>query len=207
MKFETRVYKILKQEFPLIEPPLHFNAPHELAIAVILSAQCTDEQVNKVTPGLFARFPNLKELAKAPLNEIEKLIYSTGFYKNKAKNISGFSKMLLENFHGNIPKNLETLMSMPGVGRKTANVILQILYGIAEGIVVDTHVLRISRLLGFTSSKNPNKVEADLMKQLPRNYWLDWSLMIIFLGRKYCNARKPNCIACPLGKICPSSSR
>ncbi len=207
MVFVKQIYRILKKEFPNLQPPLHYNAPHELAIAVILSAQCTDEQVNRVTPKLFSRFRTPLSLANAPLLEIEKVIYSTGFYKNKTKNIRGFCKILLEDHNGKIPQDISSLVRMPGVGRKTANVILQVLYNIPSGIVVDTHVLRTSRLLGLTKYKDAHKVEQDLIKKLPQSFWIDWSLLMIFHGRKYCKARKPNCEDCPLESLCPSSEK
>ena len=205
MSFVDQVYQRLEKEFPDPKTPLKYKAPHELAIAVILSAQCTDEQVNRVTPSLFQRFPTLKDLAKASRKELEKEIYSTGFYKNKAKNIHGFCKLLVQEHKGSIPKSHAELTKMPGVGRKTANVILQELYQLNSGVVVDTHVARISRVLELTKEKAPHKIERDLMAKLPKKYWINFSLFLIFLGRKYCKARQRLCQKCPLVKVCPSA--
>ena len=205
MSFIDQVYHKLKKEFPKARTPLRYKAPHELAIAVILSAQCTDEQVNRVTPPLFKRFPSLASFCKASRKELEKMVYSTGFYKNKAKSIHGFCKMLQAEHKGAIPQSHAELTKMPGVGRKTANVILQELYRLPAGIVVDTHVSRISRLLGLSQEKDAYKIEKDLMAKVPQKYWLDWSLLLIFLGRKYCKARQRLCQQCPLVKVCPSS--
>ena len=204
-KFVDQVYHLLKREFQELRTPLSYKAPHELAIAVILSAQCTDEQVNRVTPQLFSRFPSPQSFYQSPITKLEGLIYSTGFYKNKARSIRGFCRMLVEDFNGKIPQELNQLIRMPGVGRKTANVILQELYRKPVGIVVDTHVSRISRLLKLTQAQDAYKIEQELMEKLPRKYWIDWSLLLIFLGRKYCKARKRHCKLCPLEKICPSS--
>ena len=187
--------------------PLHYKKPHELAIAVILSAQCTDEQVNKTTPALFDKCRTPEDFIKVPLQELESLIFSTGFYKNKAKSLKGFSKSLVEDYNGKIPDQMDQLIKMPGVGRKTANVIMQELYGIADGIVVDTHVARLSKLLGLTVSGDPVKIEKDLMKKIPKLYWIDWSLYMIFLGRSYCQAKKRNCKECFLRDKCPYSDK
>lgn len=205
MNFIEQVYPKLKKEFPKTRTPLRYKAPHELAIAVILSAQCTDEQVNRVTPALFKRFPSLESFCKASRKELEEMVYSTGFYRNKAKNIHGFCKALLKEHGGHMPKDHAALTKMPGVGRKTANVILQELYRLVSGIVVDTHVARISRLWKLTEQKDAVKIEKDLMAKVPKRYWLDWSLLLIFLGRKYCKARQRLCQQCPLIKICPSA--
>jgi len=185
--------------------PLHYSKPHELCIAVILSAQCTDEMVNKTTPALFQAFPELNDYARAPIAQIEKLIHSTGFYRNKARNIQGFARKVLQEHDGKIPQTLAELTGLPGVGRKTANVVLQELYGIPSGVVVDTHVARISKLFELTKSKNPVIIERDLMEKLPQKYWIDWSLYMIFLGRSSCTARKRFCSDCVLKDICPSS--
>ncbi len=173
---------------------------------MILSAQCTDEQVNKVTPELFKKFPTIESLANASLKEIEKEIYSTGFYKNKAKNIQSFSKILIEKYDKKVPSTMEELLRLPGIGRKTANVILQELYGIPSGIVVDTHVKRLSKVLGLTNQNQPNKIEQELMMILPKEYWIQFSLYLIFLGRTTCTARKRNCKECILKHICKSST-
>ena len=205
MNFIDQLYCALEKEFPNPRTPLKYKAPHELAIAVILSAQCTDEQVNRVTPSLFKNFPTLESLSKASRKELERIIYSTGFYKNKAKNIHGFCQALLKEYKSSLPQNHAELIKMPGVGRKTANVILQELYRLPSGVVVDTHVARISRVLGLSKEKDPYKIEKDLMAKIPKKYWIDFSLFLIFLGRKYCKARQRFCQQCPLVKICPSS--
>ena len=202
-----KTYKLLCKEFPRRETPLNYKQSYELAIAVILSAQCTDERVNMVTPALFDRYPKLKALSQAKVENIEKLIFSTGFYKNKAKNILGFCQILEKEYKGLIPKDMKALLKMPGVGRKTANVILQELYGITIGIVVDTHVSRISLVFGLSQVRNPIVVERDLMRQIKKEYWRDWSLLMIFLGRKYCKAHQRLCDTCPLEKICPSAHK
>ncbi|MCE9498992.1 MAG: endonuclease III [Leptospira sp.] len=198
--------KRLKKYFGKVQCPLRYNEDHELAIAVILSAQCTDERVNLVTPALFEKFKTLIDFANADQTEMEKLIFSTGFYKNKSKSIRGFAKKLLSEFGGVLPKTIPELISLPGIGRKTANVILSEIYGIADGVVVDTHVKRISRKLGLTKENDPVKIEKDLMKNIEKKYWDDFSLYLIFLGRKFCKARKTECENCPLGDICPSSN-
>ena len=201
----VKVYSLLKKEFGEVSCPLHFTQDHELAIAVILSAQCTDERVNLVTPELFKKYPSLEAFSKADLPELETLIYSTGFYKNKAKSILGFSKQLISNFNSELPKTIEELTTLPGIGRKTANVILNEIYKITEGIVVDTHVKRISKILKFTKETDVVKIEQDLMRIFPKKYWLKISLYIIFLGRKYCKAGRPDCNNCVLQKICPGA--
>ena len=201
----VKVYSLLKKEFGDVSCPLHFTQNHELAIAVILSAQCTDERVNQVTPELFKRYPTLEAFSKADLTELERLIYSTGFYKNKARSILGFSKQLIKNFNSELPKTIEELTTLPGIGRKTANVILNEIYKITEGIVVDTHVKRISKILTFTKETDVVKIEQDLINIFPKKYWLNISLYIIFLGRKYCKAGRPDCNNCVLQKICPGA--
>ncbi|MBL0265927.1 MAG: endonuclease III [Leptospiraceae bacterium] len=203
--FTTEVNKRLKKFFGFVSCPLHYKKDYELCIAVILSAQCTDERVNTVTPALFERFTNLEAFANAEISEIEKLIFSTGFYKNKAKSIQGFASLLIEKHAGKLPKTIAELIKLPGVGRKTANVILNEIHKISEGIVVDTHVKRISNVLKLTKSENPVIIEKDLMKKIERQYWMDFSLYLIFLGRKFCKAHKTECEGCPLNDICPSS--
>lgn len=205
-KFIENAYPILKKEFGKVQCALNYKKPHELAVAVILSAQCTDERVNIVTPPLFERFPEAKDFAEAPTEELEKLIFTTGFYHNKAKNIKGFCQAYVNEHHGRMPRDLETLVKMPGVGRKTGNVILQELFEIPSGVVVDTHVTRLSQLMKLTVHKDAVKIERDLMALLPREYWIDWTLFMIRLGRSCCPARRPNCEACPIRLLCPSSS-
>lgn len=202
--FTDQVYELLKKEFGKVSCPLHYKKDYELCIAVILSAQCTDERVNQVTPKLFSSFPTLSSLAQAKQSDIESLIFSTGFYKNKAKSILGFSNKLLNEYDGILPKTIEELIQFPGVGRKTANVILNEIHGISVGIVVDTHVKRISKVLGLTKSTDPISIEKELMKKFRPEHWMDISLYMIFLGRKYCTAYRRDCQNCPLRKICPS---
>ncbi len=204
-KFEKKAYPILKKHFGQVRCALDYQTDYELATAVILSAQCTDVMVNRVTPDLFKRYPNPEDYAKADIKELESIIHPTGFYHNKAKNIIGFHTVLLEKYNGQMPRTMEELLILPGVGRKTANVILQELYNIPSGVVVDTHVTRISRLMGFTENKDPVKIERDLMQILPEEHWIDWSLFMIRLGRSVCTARKRFCKDCVLAKICPSS--
>lgn len=202
----TEVYRLLEAEFGVVETPLTYTKPYELAIAVILSAQCTDERVNQVTPELFRTFPTLESFAKAPLTAIEKKIFSTGFYKNKAKSIQGFAKMVLETFGGELPKTMEEAIQLPGFGRKTANVVLAEIYGVVEGFVVDTHVKRLTKRLGFTKKTDPVQIEREMMKITPKEICRNLSLYLIFLGRKYCQARRTFCSDCPLSSLCPSYS-
>jgi endonuclease-3 len=198
------VHRRLTNHFGAVKCPLHYSASHELCIAVILSAQCTDERVNLTTPALFKRFPTVQSYADADLSEIEALIHSTGFYRNKARHIQGFCRQILKEHNGSIPSDVDSLQRLPGVGRKTANVISQELFGQESGIVVDTHVMRLSRLLGLTRSKDPSRIEKDLMQVVPRKAWRDWSLLLIFLGRSNCRARVRLCGSCPLRTICPA---
>lgn len=202
--------KELHSHFPVAECALHHKTPYQLLIATILSAQCTDERVNKVTPDLFKKFPTAVEMSKSNLQELEELVRTTGFYKNKAKNILNCSKKLIEiqsfqkNKSGEVPQNLETLTSLDGVGRKTANVVLGVAYQISSGIVVDTHVGRLSQRLGLSREKDPLKIEQDLLKQIPQSEWTEFSLRLILLGRQICKARKPDCETCFLADHCPS---
>jgi endonuclease-3 len=201
--YAAKVVKILREAYPRAVCSLDFRSPLELLIATILSAQCTDERVNRVTQDLFAKYPSAAAYAQAPLKELEQAIQSTGFYHNKAKSILGCSQALLERHGGDVPRDIEQLVAMPGVGRKTANVVLGTAFGIASGVVVDTHVARISRRLGLSDEKTPEKIEEDLMGQFPQKEWIALSHRLIEHGRRVCTARKPQCIACPLGKICP----
>jgi endonuclease-3 len=182
---------------------LHFSSPLELLIATILSAQCTDERVNMVTPELFRRFPTVEDLASAPQSEIEQIIQSTGFFRNKSKNIKECCRKLVEEHGGDVPQDLEALVQLPGIGRKTANVVLGTAFGIASGVVVDTHVGRLSIRLGLTLHKDPVKVERDLMAVLPRREWIAFAHRMIHHGRRICVARGPKCEICPLNDVCP----
>ena len=205
-EYIDEIYGRLKRKFGPVSCPLHYQEPYQLCVAVILSAQCTDEMVNRVTPELFKAFPDPRSLAEAPVAEVERLIHSTGFYRNKARNIQGFCRALVNEHGGQVPQTIEELIKMPGVGRKTANVVLQELYGISNGFVVDTHVLRLSRLLGLSHAKDAVRMEKDLMQKVPPKYWMDLSLYLIFLGRSACVARRPRCTECVLSDVCPSST-
>ena len=205
LKNKTRIKKIrqiLKTKYPDVKTQLQHQNAFQLLMATILSAQCTDRQVNAVTPKLFARLQTPADFAEAPINTIEALIHSTGFYHNKAKNLKNCAKTLIELYDGVVPDTLEELVKLPGVGRKTANVVLGAVFGI-PGMVVDTHVARISHRLGLTDSKNPVKIESDLMAVIPETEWNDFSLWLIYFGRNVCNARKPACPECFLNHLCP----
>ncbi|MEK7867741.1 MAG: endonuclease III [Candidatus Omnitrophota bacterium] len=199
------IVKILKKEYPDANIALRFKNTWQLLVATILSAQCTDVRVNKVTPVLFKKYKTVSDFAKASLKEFEKDIYSTGFYKNKAKGIIGSAKKILNEFNGNVPDTMEGLISLPGIGRKTSNVILSSGFGIVVGIVVDTHVIRLSGRLGLTENKGPDKIEEDLMKLVPRKDWGIVSHLLILHGRKVCKARRPLCSDCAINKLCPSA--
>jgi endonuclease-3 len=182
----------------------HRNA-FELLVATILSAQCTDERVNKVTPVLFARFPTPLEMAQADRSELEELVRTTGFFRNKAKNIQETARRLVEVYGGQVPTNMDDLLTLTGVARKTANVVLGVVFGIADGVVVDTHVKRLSNRLGLTTHEDPEKIERDLMALAPRHEWIALSHMLILHGRQLCDARKPACAHCSLAPLCPSA--
>jgi len=199
------IIRILKKEYPDAKVALRFKDTWQLLVATILSAQCTDVRVNKVTPGLFKKYKDISSFAEAGLREFEKDIHSTGFYKNKAKSIIGSAKKILSEFNGNVPDTMEELTSLPGVGRKTANVILSSGFGIVEGVVVDTHVKRLSGLLGLTDNTDPDKIEQALMKIIPKEDWGIISHLLILHGRKICGARKPLCAECRINKLCPSA--
>lgn len=197
-----RIRKVLNARYPEVEPALFYRNPFELLVATILSAQCTDQQVNRVTPALYERFASPVAFAAAELEEIEGLIHSTGFYKNKARNIKACSQALVERHGAQVPADMDALVRLPGVGRKTANVVLGAAFGI-PGIVVDTHVARISARLGLTAHSDPEKIETDLMAVIPRKEWSAFSLRLIFFGRETCAARKPKCPSCPVNGLCP----
>ena len=195
----------LDEEYPEARTALHHEKPLELLVATILSAQCTDKRVNMVTPELFRRYGSAADYAQAELPELEDLIRSTGFFRNKSKALKALGQALVTDHAGEVPRNMVDLSALPGVGRKTANVVLGNAFGIDEGIVVDTHVKRISQLLGLTDQKNPEKIEQDLMALVPKSSWTPWSHMLIEHGRKVCIARKPRCTECVLADICPSA--
>ncbi len=192
----------LKNRYPDATCSLDFTTPFELVVAVMLSAQCTDERVNKTTPKLFARCKTIQDFADIDLTELEKLIHPCGFYKNKAKNIKLCAKQVLETFHGEVPHTMDELTSLAGVGRKSANVILLEVFGIAEGIAVDTHAKRISNLIGLSKQKEPEKIEQDLIKIFPKEYLKDINHIFVWHGRNTCIARKPQCDFCVINHLC-----
>jgi len=200
------VVRRLHGEYPDCRCALTHANPYELIVATILSAQCTDEMVNKVTPALFRRYPTPVALAKARQPAVEKLIKSTGFFRNKARNIIGMAKKVVADFGGHVPRTMDELLTLPGVARKTANVVLGVAFGLAEGVVVDTHVRRLSQRLGLTREEDPARIERDLMKVLPRSDWIDIGHLLIWHGRRVCKARKPLCERCILRDRCPSST-
>ena len=202
-KQAAKVVRGLRRDYADAECALIHDTPFQLLVATVLSAQCTDERVNIVTKVLFAKYPTAKDLAAVPLKEIEKLVQSTGFFRNKAKNIKALSQRLSEEFNGDVPQDLDILVNLPGVGRKTANVVLGTAFGIPTGVVVDTHVGRISKRLGLTASTDAVKIERDLIELLPRKEWIDYSHRLIHHGRRVCKARKPLCDECGFKKICP----
>jgi endonuclease-3 len=201
-KRTDKIRKILRTIYSDVKTPLHHQTPFQLLVATILSAQCTDKQVNRVTGVLFKQLQTPADFAGAALKTIEKYIHSTGFYNNKAKNIKNCSQEILDAHSGQVPQTLEELVKLPGVGRKTANVVLGAAFD-TPGMVVDTHVARISQRLGLTRNKDAVKIEFDLMKIVPKRAWNDFSLQLIFFGRETCSARKPKCYSCPLEKLCP----
>jgi endonuclease-3 len=198
-----RIAAVLAKTYPDATCALRHEHPFQLLVATILSAQCTDERVNRVTPELFARYPTPAALAAARPRDVEKIIQSCGFFRAKTRSLLGMARGLVERFGGEVPRTLEALTSLPGVGRKTANVVLGTAFGIASGVVVDTHVQRIVRRLGITDAKTPEAIEVDLMALLPRREWVNFSHRLIHHGRRICTARKPRCPDCPLLKVCP----
>lgn len=195
---------MLAEEFPRYEVPLDHGSAFQLLAAVIMSAQCTDAMVNRVTPGLFARFPDAAAMADADPPEVEELIRPTGFFRAKTQSLIGMAKAVVERFGGEVPETMEDLVTLPGVGRKTANVVRAQWFG-KPGIAVDTHVLRLSKRLGLTDHDDPVKVERDLMELWPRGWWSDASMRLIFHGRVTCTARNPRCADCAMRSFCPSS--
>ena len=200
------IERLLRKAYPGATCELGYRDAFGLAVATILSAQCTDKRVNMVTPALFARFPGAAELASAEQHEVEELIKSTGFFRNKAKSLIGMAKALVERHDGEVPRTMEELFALPGIGRKTANVILGNAFGLNEGVVVDTHVARLSKRLGLTSQTDPVKIERALMPLFPRKSWTLLSHLLIWHGRRVCDAKKPRCADCVLRRICPSAA-
>ena len=199
------IFSRLERIYPPIKTSLGYKNPFQLLIATILSAQCTDGRVNQVTKPLFKKYERPKDFAKANLLELEGIIRPTGYYHSKARYIKDASKLLVEQFDSRVPRTMEELLHLPGVGRKTANIILSVAYGKTEGIAVDTHVARLSRRLGSTKSNNPSVIERDLMAITPKELWSRISILLILHGRNVCYARSPNCTGCVLNKICPSA--
>jgi endonuclease-3 len=202
-----RLVAAMTKAYPDVRCALTFGDPWELLVATILSAQCTDERVNMVTPDLFRQFPTIESFARAKLPTIEKAIHSTGFFRNKAKHIQGSARMLLADFDGRVPRTMKELLRLPGVARKTANCVLGNAFGLAEGVVVDTHVIRIANRLGLTKEKSPEKIERDLMELVPGQPegWILFSHLTQRHGRTVCMARNPNCTDCPIRRDCPSA--
>ena len=202
-KKETEeIIKILKEYYPDATCSLDFTTPFEMMVAVMLSAQCTDERVNKTTPSLFEKYNTPEKIVNADIKEIERIIHPCGFYKNKAKNLVACSKMLLEKFDGIVPENMDDLISLPGVGRKSANVIMLEAFKNPQGIAVDTHAKRISNKIGFSSKSDPEKIEEDLLKRIEKKYYYDVNHLLVWHGRKTCIARNPKCDMCPVNKYC-----
>ncbi len=197
------IFKTLGKRYPNANCELDFNSPFQLIVATVLSAQCTDKRVNLVTPPLFKKYPTPKKMASAKIIELEEMVRTTGFYHNKARNLQGLSQKLLTEFGGEVPDTLEELITLPGVGRKTANVVLGHAFEV-PGITVDTHFGRLSRRFGWSTSEDPVKVEQDVMKLIPQKEWTNLSQRLIWHGRRICHARKPACGACPLIAVCPS---
>lgn len=200
-----KIIELLEKEYPKAKTALHYTSPLEILIATILSAQCTDKRVNIVTKSLFKKYKTAEDYANADLRELEEDVRPTGFYKNKAKNIKMSGRMLVEKFNSKVPRTMNELLELPGVARKTANIVLSNAYGVVEGIAVDTHVRRLSKRLGLTENRNPNKIEADLMEIVPKSHWKRITDLLIFHGRNVCMARKPKCSSCGLNRLCPSA--
>ena len=196
------IFTALENHYPTSTIALNFSTPMELLVTTVLSAQSTDALINKITPALFERCKTVKDYAEIPVEDLEKLIFSSGFYHNKAANIKNAAQVIIDEFGGVVPNNMEDLLKLPGVARKTANIVLYHAFGIEEGIAVDTHVKRISRLIGLTESNDPNKIEKDLMAIIPRQLWGKTNTLLISLGRDICIANRPRCSECPIKKYC-----
>lgn len=200
------IIRLLHAAYPEAKCALDHRNPLELLVATILSAQCTDERVNKVTPALFARYPDAKAFAEADRGELEEAIRSTGFYRNKAKSIQEACRRIVTEYDGQVPQTMAELLTLAGVARKTANVVLGTAFSIADGIVVDTHVKRLAQRLDLSQQNDPDKIERDLQAMVPQDEWIDVAHLLIFHGRQVCDARKPNCAGCVINHLCPSSS-
>lgn len=199
-----KIFEILKKEYPDAKCSLNFTTPFEILVAVALSAQCTDERVNKVTAEIFPKYNTPEDFANLSLEDIEKMIHSCGFYRNKAKNLKLASQKILKDFNGDVPNTMEELMTIPGVGRKSANVIMLEAFNNPQGIAVDTHVKRLSNRIGFSNEKDPEKIEKDLLKILPKKYYSDANHILILHGRNICKAQNPNCKNCCINSLCKS---
>jgi endonuclease-3 len=200
-----KIIELLEKEHPDAKVALHYSNPLELLVATMLSAQSTDETINKVTKTLFKKYTTPEDYANADLKELEQEVRSTGFYHNKAKNLKNSAKMLVETYHSQVPKTMEELIELPGVARKTANIVLANVYAVVAGVAVDTHVRRLAQRLGLSENSHPNKIEQDLMSIVPKDKWMRITDLLIFHGRRVCTAKKPNCAGCVLNKICPSA--
>lgn len=201
-KTAIKIIDILKETYPDAKCSLDFNSPFELLIAVILSAQCTDERVNKTTPSIFSKYSTPQEFDKLPLEKLEELIHPCGFYKNKAKNIKLTVKKILNDYNGKVPETMEELLTLPGVGRKTANVVMLEAFNKPQGIAVDTHAKRLSNRIGFSNESTPEKIEQDLLKLFPQSYLKDINHILIYHGRAICDSRSPKCDKCTINKYC-----
>ena len=199
------VLERLERAYPNARLALDFESPFQLVVATILAAQCTDKKINEVTPALFQRYPTARHLAEAELAELEEMVRSTGFFRNKARALKSLGQALLAEHDGEVPASMEALVKLPGVGRKTANVVLGNAFGLAEGIAMDTHVQRLSRRLGLTDEEDPEAIEQDLMPLLPRERWTRFAVVLQEHGRAICKARKPECAICPVAELCPSA--
>ena len=200
-----KIIELIEKQYPNAKTALNFTNPLEILLATILSAQTTDVTVNIVTRNLFKKYRTAEDYVNADIVELEQVIHSTGFYHNKAKNLQKCCQLLVEKFHSQVPKTMEELLELPGVARKTANIVLYNAFGITAGIAVDTHVTRLSQRLGLTQQKDPNKIEQDLMQITPKEKWMPFTDLLIFHGRNVCKAKKPHCAVCVLNKICPSA--
>ena len=201
-KRTIEIIKKLKETYPDATCSLDFETPFEMGIAVMLSSQCTDERVNKTTPDIFKKYKTPQDFINIDINELEKLIYPCGFYKNKAKNIKGYAQKIIEEYNGEVPQDLESLITLPGIGRKSANVIMLEAFNNPVGIAIDTHAKRICNRLGLSKESDPNKIEQDLLKQIPEEYYKDVNHLLVWHGRNTCTARHPKCDTCSVKKYC-----
>ena len=199
------IIRTLRRAYPRSRTALEFRTPLQMLVATILSAQCTDERVNKLTPALFAKYPNAADFAAADPRELEAAVRPTGFFRNKARSIIGASRKIMADFNGRVPATMEELLTLPGVARKTANIVLSSAFGKAEGIAVDVHVARLAGRLGLSREKDPVKIERDLLRVVPRRAWLDFNYLLVNHGRAVCQARRPRCGECRLNRLCPSA--